>query len=356
MQHDHKTLEQPATSRRIRYLARSLQFTREQFTRAMQLAGHVPTRQDWQLFLERLFLLGGATLLVVGIMSFFAFNWAQLHYYAKLAIPQVLLLAGVTIAALRGLDTASGRVALLGAAVMVGVSLAMYGQTYQTGADPYGLFLGWALLIMLWVAISRMPGMWLLLMVLLNLTLILYWAQVLHPPRWELWSDAGPLLMIVGRLFDFGLAQWLFVLNAAAVLVWELLALHSTGWMQSRGLPRMLGVLSLVFILANVLSLIFASDAEFNERFFWLSPVVYVAASIVGLWFYQSRQQDLFMLAVLLLSAIVVITSLVIRGMIGARVDFDIATPLFIGLLILGQLYAAVAWMRVIRVKWRAAA
>ncbi len=44
------------------------------------------------------------------------------------------------------------------------ILLAVYGQTYQTGADPYELFFGWAILIIGWVAISRFAPLWPLLL------------------------------------------------------------------------------------------------------------------------------------------------------------------------------------------------
>ena len=49
-----------------------------------------------------------------------------------------------------GLDAVAGRISLFATAFLSGILLAVFGQVYQTGADPYGLFLAWALLILPW--------------------------------------------------------------------------------------------------------------------------------------------------------------------------------------------------------------
>jgi uncharacterized membrane protein len=352
-------LSVPATSPRLRYLARCLRLSASTIERAMQLAGRTPSPTDWRQFLERLFLLSGVALLVVGMLSFFAFNWAELPYYAKLALPQLLLVACVVLVATRGLTSAGGKAALVAAAVFAGAALAMYGQTYQTGADPYGLFLGWALLILLWTLIGRSPGLWLLFTVLLNLTLILYWAQVLHPPRWEGLREAGPLGWILERLFDFGLAQWLFMLNAAVVLLWEGVARRRSEWLQSRYLPRLLGFVALVLILVNVLSLVFESSHDIQTRFTWLSPLLYVTITVVGLWFYQFKCRDLLMLTLLGLGAVIILSSLFIHMIFTQDHNFLehnwIGTVLLIAVVIIGEVGAVVYWLRKVRLQWRVA-
>jgi uncharacterized membrane protein len=349
-----------STPPRLRYLARYLGLSNTAFERAMQLAGLTPGPTDWQQFLERLFLLSGVALLVVGILSFFAFNWAQLSYYAKLALPQLLMVACVVLVALRGLSSAGSKAALVAAAVFAGAALAMYGQTYQTGADPYGLFVGWAVLILLWTLIGRSPGLWLLFMLLLNLALILYWAQVLHPPRWESWRMAGPLGWIFERLFDFGLAQWLFLLNAVAVVFWESIALRGSEWLQSRYLPRLLGLVALLLILVNVLSLVFSRHDEIGTRFSWLSPLLYVVITLTGLWFYQFKRRDLLILTLLCLGVVVVLTSLFLSFIFKQEdIFFDhnwMGTVLLIALVIIGEIVAVVYWLRKVRLQWRESA
>ncbi len=63
---------------------------------------------------------------------------------------------------------------LLIASVITGSLLALFGQVYQTGADTWQLFFGWAVLIVPWVIIARFPALWLLWLELINTGLILY--------------------------------------------------------------------------------------------------------------------------------------------------------------------------------------
>ena len=45
--------------------------------------------------------------------------------------------------------------------LFTGALLALVGQTYQTGADTYELFALWAFAITAWVAVARLPALWL---------------------------------------------------------------------------------------------------------------------------------------------------------------------------------------------------
>lgn len=349
----------PATSSRVRFLAQFLKFSAPAFIRSMQIAGHSPSADNWQLFLERLFLISGVALLMVGVMSFFAFNWAALPYYYKLALPQGLMLIAVVAAVLRGLDTPMSKVLLAIAAVCAGIGLAMVGQTYQTGADPYSLFAAWAVLILAWVIAARSPGLWLLEIILINLGFILYWAQILHPPRWDGFGGGSPLERLLGQLLDFGLAQWLYMFNIIILVAWEVSALRATSWMQGRYLPRILGFLVLGLIMANTLSVIFVHHSDFAERALLLSPFIYLLATAAGLWFYQFKRRDMFMLAILAFSVVVVISSLVIKLFVSAgdafQWDFEgfLFMFFFIGGTIIGQIYFMARWLRSLRIKWR---
>ena len=73
------------------------------------------------------------------------------------------------------------------AAVAVGALLAVFGQTYQTGADPFELFLTWALLIVPWTLAARFEPLYLLhsvvLAMLMGVLVMLqaYWLKWMVP-------------------------------------------------------------------------------------------------------------------------------------------------------------------------------
>src|SRR5262245_53411107 len=116
-------------------------------------------KEAWRRFLTLAMLLLGAALLLSGVISFFAFNWATLGRFVKFA----LLEGGVAACALIGwwrLRDLTGRVALSAAAILVGPLLGVFGQTYQTGADAWGLFTAWALLVAPWVIVAGFTPLW----------------------------------------------------------------------------------------------------------------------------------------------------------------------------------------------------
>jgi uncharacterized membrane protein len=70
------------------------------------------------------------------------------------------------------------QVILTGSALLTGCLFAVFGQIYQTGADSYDLFLGWTILITIWVVAAHFSPLWLLYIALINTTIVLYADQV----------------------------------------------------------------------------------------------------------------------------------------------------------------------------------
>ena len=89
----------------------------------------------------------GLALIAVSVLYLIAANWLMLPKIIQLLIPQIFLLISASAsvwlasndAVRQALDGISG--------LMLGLSMAVIGQVYQTGADSYLLFLVWALQI-----------------------------------------------------------------------------------------------------------------------------------------------------------------------------------------------------------------
>jgi uncharacterized membrane protein len=96
----------------------------------------------------------------------------------KLGLLQAAVLAAALAAWKAGLDRLVGQVLLLSASFLVGVLLAVFGQIYQTGADSWELFAGWAALIAGWVALSRFAPLWIMETILVSLALAAWWEEV----------------------------------------------------------------------------------------------------------------------------------------------------------------------------------
>ncbi|MBB4834435.1 DUF2157 domain-containing protein [Acinetobacter schindleri] len=118
----------------------------------------------------------GLALITVSLLYLMAANWWMLPDPVQLAIPMLILLCSATASIYfdqqewvrQSLDTVSG--------LMLGLSLAVIGQIYQTGADSYLLFLLWSALLLPWLYRSNI-GIFIMLCVVSQLTLYLYFKQ-----------------------------------------------------------------------------------------------------------------------------------------------------------------------------------
>ena len=193
---------------------------------ALALLAPAPDGAAWRRLLATLGLALGALLLAVGVIFFFAYNWSGLGRLGKLALVQSALLLAVGVARWRGLDAPAGRAALLAATLLVGAALAVFGQVYQTGADPWQLFALWAAIITPWALAGREPWLWLLWIALLDLALVLRlalgpaWLPFAFSPFVVLWS--------------------VFAANGLALLAWEWLAQSALPWLRAPWARRLL--------------------------------------------------------------------------------------------------------------------
>lgn len=139
---------------------------------------------DWRVFLTKLAWGLAVLLLASGLVTWIAANWENWGHVAKFALAQgaVLISAGLALLFRRrsggwGHDLGVPA-ALTGlAAVATGGLLALIGQTYQTGADPWQLFALWTVLIIPWVFTVRSVFLSVLWLVLIN-TAFYLWIDV----------------------------------------------------------------------------------------------------------------------------------------------------------------------------------
>lgn len=171
---------------------------------------------SWGQWTLVLLAICGTTLILSGIVFFFAYNWVVLSTFQKFSLLQgavVITASGATLASNRSLLS---QLLLFVSSVLVGVFLAVFGQIYQTGADPWQLFALWALLILPWTLLSAFALQWLLLLALLNVALALWW-------------DRLPFIWLAE---EEGLLVSLALLNGVVLLVREgLVGKVQFGWL-----------------------------------------------------------------------------------------------------------------------------
>ena len=101
----------------------------------------------WEKFLRLFFISLGVSFTTTGIIFFFAYNWADLHKFAKIGVIEAVVLVVSAVILFSKLKPDIKNILLTGAAVLVGILFTVFGQIYQTGANAYDLFLIWTIAI-----------------------------------------------------------------------------------------------------------------------------------------------------------------------------------------------------------------
>lgn len=144
------------------------------------------------------------------LIFFVAANWQAMGQYAKFAVVQSPFILSV-IAYLVFERGVIKQAALILAFFSIGGAFALFGQTYQTGADPWQLFFNWALLGMPLVFISRTQGLFALWAIVANAALTAYG---------DIWLSFDQLLL------------GLIALNVVFLISWQV-KVNLSNWVRS---------------------------------------------------------------------------------------------------------------------------
>lgn len=109
----------------------------------MQIRDYYPFRNT--LFIQHLHIFS-YVFMALSILYLIAANWLMLPDSIQLIISPVILLITAWVSVKKTLSEGVRQTLHGICGLMVGLSLAVIGQVYQTGADSYLLFLIWTLL------------------------------------------------------------------------------------------------------------------------------------------------------------------------------------------------------------------
>ncbi|TGK79376.1 DUF2157 domain-containing protein [Leptospira bourretii] len=198
--------------------------------------------KDWIHFFESSLLIIGSSLLVSGIFFLVAFNWNLLDHFTKLGIIYFLNFVFYLIPFFIRKKEFLYEIGLTILFFLTGSALLVFGQIYQTGADVYDLFLGWAIFTFLLVPISRsgvVAGFW---MVLLSSTVYLYSIQVTtEKENHFLFASTSLFFGFLGTILDWQNTEFysektksflsalsiFFALGFLNLIHWNLFRIHS---------------------------------------------------------------------------------------------------------------------------------
>lgn len=279
-------------------------------------------RPAWRQFL-RFFL---ATLSIgfttAGIVFFFAYNWADLNKFVKIGLITALVVIATVFALLSKININIRKIILTGAAVLVGVLFAVFGQVYQTGADAYDFFLAWTVFITFWVLAAGFAPLSLLYLILVNTTIILYSEQVAR--HWSV-------------VFLFIL---LFVLDSLVLIVAILLARFKPNFSSPDWFRKTIALASVSFATLGMINAIFDRDG------IALSVAALITAGLYTLGIrYALKIRSLFYLSIAF-SLVVIISAFLLEKSGGSEM------LLLVSLFIIGSVTAVIKGLIELQKKW----
>jgi uncharacterized membrane protein len=304
--------------------------TSDNIDEAVVVADILPDTPRWLAFLNQLCLWVGSIALSLAVLFFIAFNWGAFGKFGKFILLEATLVIAVGAFLWVKKDTLLAKASITAASILVGVLLALFGQTYQTGADPWQLFLVWACFIIPWAIVARFSVLLLMSTVLINVSLLLY--NSIH---------TNILSSILGS--DVYFVWDVFVLDLFLLVAWHM-AHEKLTWIKDGFSIRC--VVLIVALAMNVLVNTSLTETAFTETgtvTHW-SAAIWVFCLGFGYWFYRYKYVDLFILAIGCLSAIGIVTVFFIEVLMQRHDTVDLFP--FLTIIVIGLGAAAVGWLK----------
>lgn len=257
---------------------------------------------SWRLWAYRIIYAIGVAHILAGIIFFFAYNWADLTKEIKFALLYLGIVTSFVLWWISGPDSQIGKSAGIGATVLTGVLMAVFGQIYQTGADAHDLFVAWAVLTLPWAIISKSPMHLLVWALIANVAFALFSGQVMH----QVWGVEEKYIMLLqaglnallltaltfgARKSPFIMSQWL----VGALVLGIIVSLTGASW--------------------SISDALFHKASPFIKS--GLELIAVIALQVSAFWVFRRKMEDVFAstiaLASLISTFVVLIMSLLER-------------------------------------------
>ena len=340
-----------------------------------------PSKRTWLQFFDKALLIIGGVALVLSLVLFIAYNWLYMGKMGKFALVEGAL--AITIALYVALSFRRRfafirQLLLLIASIITGSLLALFGQVYQTGADTWQLFFGWALLIIPWVIIARFPALWMLWLGLINAVTLFYIDTSLffgigyyYQDFWQftaitiinfiafyLWlicfedkRDSGLSNLKTSdlKLSNFEISNLSFsdlslssitadITNNSKLDTFNLT--HTAAKPSLHWSTYVVGLLSTYTITYLTISTFFDNK---NILLFLVAISLWLGWCVFMHWRFRKRTADLLMLTYLSGSVIAVVVFILGKALLS---NFDAGGFLLLGLVLIGMSSYAVVWLR----------
>lgn len=182
-------------------------------------------------------------------------------------------------------------------AILIGPMIGVMGQVYQTGSDPYNLFLWWAILSLGWVGISRLSYAWLFWLLIVNATLMLFLPQALN-------IKPGTALFSLPCI----------ALNLLAYVLWSSAQQRMT-WLKTplEWVPRL--ILMWLITLGFWETCLLVAGSRSTDYVRLVGVIVFVLGSAGGFYYFMRKQtRDMSVLTMFLIGIIAVSVTFVFNA------------------------------------------
>jgi uncharacterized membrane protein len=307
----------------------------------LELAAARPSRAEGLRFLGACLRIAGVLSLAAGVVFFVAANWSRLAIIGRFVLVELVILACVAVAFVRPPPVFVGRAATFLAFISAGALFALFGQTYQTGADIYELFLTWALLGLPLVVAAQWSVASAAWVLVLNTALLLFCGW--NPSGGLLWAVFGgvqfqPAHLILG-------AAWL---NVALWFAFELRRADAVpDWVRRLILSCAFGFGTWGGVLG-----VMGGDLVFDDMKGDSKAVLALAAAMAAVAAYAVRRRtDVYPLAVVM-GTFIIVSMVWLARVVEFR---DEGTFLFLALWLIGTSTAVGKTLTTLTRRWRAA-
>lgn len=284
-----------------------------------------PRKMDWLNFLRWFFLSLGLGFTVIGILFFFAYNWNDLHKFIKLSILLFLIVSVSILAWAPSIKQLTKQLLLTSVSMLVGGFFAVFGQIYQTGANAFDFFLAWLIFISIWVWLSRFVPLWLIYLLLINVTTTLYFEQVN-----DSWTD-------------FQIVNLLIVLNTAALIfsLWNKSYFSPQHW--SHWFSYIVAITIVFLTTSAIIASIYMEKNDYHKYItIGISSILYIA----GMW-YGWKYKQLIYLALIGLSMILIFSTILLK------ISGDEGMLFLICIFIISSITFLIKYLQTIQKSWR---
>ncbi|MEZ5471869.1 MAG: DUF2157 domain-containing protein [Marinicella sp.] len=294
--------------------------------KALELAGERPSGTAWLQFSKQVLISLGLLSLAIGVVFFFAYNWNELGRSFKFMILQLLLVMTFLAYFLKSGNKVLAQALLLAGVIVLGALLALFGQTYQTGADPWQLFATWAVMILPLVIFAKSEALWVFWALLTNTGLTLY--MYVNPS-------------FFGMVFLSRQIPWLYlVVNGLLLVLLEWLSNKQAPQKVSltyRWAAQVVGLAVLYALTMIAMEVVWRNDNQF------ISGLLYLVAMSGFFAYYRFVKKDLMLLTGWCLALIIFILALLAETVFS---HMDAGGMLLMALTLIGLTTVAVTWIK----------